>query len=257
MRVGDSRFAGPPEAISLAQRAYFVIRDRILKSELPLGAALSRRKLAVELGMSLLPVAEALQRLENDGLVESRPRIGTRVCLPTAQDIRERSEVREALESQAARLFAEKATARERLELQNMADHLDAMFNRCFTSTDNDPDFLYAVHSYHSQVHFRIAECTGCGALRQAIEKNHVLVFNWLFDIAARRPPLPSRFHRDLIDAISTGSPEEADRAMRQHIRYGLENVVRGIGPDGRAEQPSSKLPEKRSKQPAGSTSRR
>ena len=60
--------------------------------------------------MSLLPVAEAIQRLATDGLVESRPRIGTRVCLPTAQDIRERYEVREALESQSARLFAEKAS---------------------------------------------------------------------------------------------------------------------------------------------------
>ena len=51
-----------------------LIRDRILKGEIPLGAELSRRKLAAELGMSLLPVAEGLQRLENDELVESRPR---------------------------------------------------------------------------------------------------------------------------------------------------------------------------------------
>src|SRR5437879_2002130 len=60
--------------------------------------------------MSLLPVSEALQRLENDGVVESVPRVGTRVCLPTPQDIRERYEIREALESQSARLFAEKAS---------------------------------------------------------------------------------------------------------------------------------------------------
>ena len=171
MSAISPRVESPQEPISLSERAYLVIRDRILKGDLALGAALSRRKLAAELGMSLLPVAEALQRLEGEGLVESRPRIGTRVCLPTESDIRERYEVREALESQAARLFAKRASARERLELKSMAEHMDAMFNRCFASGDNDPEFLYAVHSYHAQLHFRIAECTGCRALRQAIEK--------------------------------------------------------------------------------------
>jgi len=231
MAIVDPRSSSQYEPVSLSERAYIVIRDRILKGELKLGAALSRRKLAAELGMSLLPVAEALQRLENDGLVESRPRSGTRVCLPTAEEIRERVEVREALESQAARLFAERASVRDRLEVKRMAEHMDAMYNRC-ASGNNDPEFLFAVQSYHTQLHLRIAECTGCRALRQAIEKSHVLIFNWLYDVAAGRPPLPTHFHRDLIEGISKGDVEGADRAMREHIRYGLENVVRGIGPE-------------------------
>src|SRR5262250_1089282 len=113
-----SRFSEPwqSDRISLSEQAYYSIRERILKGAIPLGAPLSRRRLAAELGMSLLPVAEALQALEADGLVESRPRVGTRVCLPTAEEIRERYEVREALESQAARLYAVKATAREKRE---------------------------------------------------------------------------------------------------------------------------------------------
>jgi DNA-binding GntR family transcriptional regulator len=221
------RFSAPSDAVSLSERAYLRLREQILKGQLTLGAALSRRKLAEQFGMSLLPVAEALQRLEGEGMVESRPRIGTRVYLPTAQDIRERYEIREALESQAARLFAEKATVRERMEMEKMAEQMDAMFNR--STGENDPEFLFAVHSYHLQFHLRIAECTGCRALCQAIEKNHVLIFNWLYDVAARRPPLPARFHRELIDKINQGTVEDADRAMRQHIRYGLDNVVRGI----------------------------
>src|SRR5215831_3384105 len=101
------------EHVSLSEQAYYEIRERILKGEIALGAPLSRRKLAVELGMSLLPVAEALQSLERDGLIESRPRVGTRVCLPGPDEIRERYEIREALESQAARRYAEKAGARQ------------------------------------------------------------------------------------------------------------------------------------------------
>jgi DNA-binding GntR family transcriptional regulator len=153
------------------------------------------------------------------------------VCRPTAQDIRERYEVREALESQAARLFAEKASNRERQELQKMAEQMDSMFNRC-AKGEKDREFLYAVQSYHAEFHFRIAECTGCGALHRTIEKNHILIFNWLYDVSASRPPLPAHFHRDLIAALSTGDPEHADRAMRQHIRHGLDNIIRAIGPN-------------------------
>jgi DNA-binding GntR family transcriptional regulator len=229
--IAKARLANQDERLSLSEKAYLTIRDQILKGELPLGAAISRRKLAARLGMSMLPVAEALQRLESDGVVESRPRIGTRVCSPTAQDIRERYEVREALESQAARLFAERASPRERQELQEMAEQMDAMFNRC-AKGEKDREFLYTIQSYHAQLHFRIAECTGCGALHRTIEKNHILIFNWLYDVAARRPPLPPRFHRDLIAALSLGDPEHADRAMRQHIRHGLEDIIRAIGPN-------------------------
>lgn len=219
------------DRVSFSEHAYFVIRERILKGEIPLGATVSRRKLAAELGMSLLPVAEAIRLLESDGLVETRPRVGTRVFLPGSEDIRERYEVREALESQAARLFAEKASMRDKLELERMAEHMDALFNRCASGVDNDREFLFAVHSYHLQFHLKIAECTGCKALMQTMEKNHVLIFNWLFDIAASRPPLPPRFHRDLVQALSTGSIEDADRAMRAHVRYGREFIVDSLRP--------------------------
>jgi len=49
---------------SLAERAYHLILDRMLRGNLPIGSVLSRRKLAEEFHMSLVPVAQALQRLE-------------------------------------------------------------------------------------------------------------------------------------------------------------------------------------------------
>ena len=99
---------------SLAARAYLKIRNQILKGELPVGMALARRKLAAALNISVPPVSEALQRLEREGLVECKPRVGTRVRVPTRRDIEDRSLVREALETQAARLFAERATPAEK-----------------------------------------------------------------------------------------------------------------------------------------------
>ena len=78
--------------------------------------------------MSVLPVSDALKRLEEDGLVETRARAGTRVKVPTRTDVRELYELREALETQAARLFAERATAVHRRELRRLAGHVDALF---------------------------------------------------------------------------------------------------------------------------------
>jgi DNA-binding GntR family transcriptional regulator len=216
------------EPSSLAERAYLVIRERILRGELPLGGILSRRKLTSELQMSVLPISEALQRLESDGLVESRPRVGTRVRIPSPNEVRDFYVVREALECQAARLFSEKAKPAERLEVARMAEHMDVIFKRS-AAGDSDPEFLYAVHKYHFQLHMRIAECSGSEALRAAIEKNHVLVFNWLFDVAARRRALPLHFHRDLVKQLSGHDPLAAEEAMRSHIRWGIEEVACAI----------------------------
>src|SRR5215471_2272054 len=102
----------------------------ILKGALAVGAQLSRRKLAAELGMSFLPATEALERLEADGLVETKLRVGTRVRIPTVQAIREVCIVREALESMSARLFAERASPQERKDLLKTAERLDSLFRR-------------------------------------------------------------------------------------------------------------------------------
>ena len=75
------------EARSLSAEAYEVVRQRIARGELVVGQAVSRRRLAAELGMSFLPVTEALLRLEFEGLLESRPRAGTRVRIPVRDAI--------------------------------------------------------------------------------------------------------------------------------------------------------------------------
>src|SRR3954454_3214881 len=108
------------EASSLAAEAYGIVRRRILRGDVGIGQVISRRKIAAELGMSFLPVSEALLRLEHEGLLESRPRAGTRVRVPTRPDVQGHYVVREALEVQAAMLFAAQATRDERSELMKL-----------------------------------------------------------------------------------------------------------------------------------------
>lgn len=220
---------------NLADRAYYAVREKILRGVLRPGAPVSSRGLARDLGMSHLPVAQALRRLESEGFLESRSRAGTRVRVPTGQDILDRYEVREALESQAARLFAVRAVPAERRELTRMAGQLDALFNRAATGA-HDAEFLYAVHSYHFDLHMKIAEYARCRALRDLIERNHILTFNWFYDAAAHRESLPPAFHRDLIAGLTSGDPARADKAMRAHVQYGRDERITRLLPAGPAE---------------------
>jgi GntR family transcriptional regulator, rspAB operon transcriptional repressor len=209
----------------LSSRAYQQIRDEILSGELSIGDVLSRRGLAKRLNMSFLPITEALKCLETEGLVESRPRIGTRVRIPTEQDIRDSNVIREALESQAARLCAQNITVAEKEQLRTSARHLDQLYKMC-TREPGDSRFLFSVHTYHMQFHMRIAELARCPGLRRAIEKEQVLIFNWLYDMAADRRTQPKEFHSTLAEALCSGDPLVADTAMRAHIRYGLDQVL-------------------------------
>ncbi|HKX29862.1 MAG TPA: GntR family transcriptional regulator [Blastocatellia bacterium] len=215
----------PQETHSLANEAYLFVRERILRGELPIGKVISRRKLATELGMSLLPVSEALLRLEVEGLLESRPRAGTRVRIPTEQDVRGHYVVREALEVQAAMLFAEVASAKERAELQRLAARVDALY-----SQPNSDRALYL--SMHEKLHRRIAECTRCPALCEAIEQTHALASTWLCVARPAKHGQPAhRRHQELVEVLTTGTAKAAAEAMREHIQSGLRNTINRLEP--------------------------
>jgi GntR family transcriptional regulator, rspAB operon transcriptional repressor len=212
------------EERSLATEAYLLVRERILRGELPIGEVISRRKLARQLGVSLLPVSEAFQRLEFEGLLESRARAGTRVRVPTEQDVRGHYVVREALEVESARLFAEAATASERTEVRKLAARVDHL------SAQPDGD-RYHYLSLHEKLHRRIAECARCPALSEAIEKNHVMASTWLCVPRSESSNNPPRRHQDLVEALTSSDVHAAGEAMREHVVRGLHNTLQRLEP--------------------------
>ena len=212
----------PVAPVSLAAEAYEFVKQRILRGELPMGQVISRRKIAAELGMSFLPVSEALLRLEFEGLLESRPRAGTRVRIPSREDVRGHYIVREALEVQAAMLFAAVATAEDRNEVQRLAARVDAL------SISDQSLYLPA----HEKLHRRIADGARCPALSMAIEKTHALASTW-FCVARQNSDdtTPVRRHQDLVEVLISGTPEEAAQAMREHVNRGMENSMSRLKP--------------------------
>jgi DNA-binding GntR family transcriptional regulator len=208
----------------LAGEAYLIVRERILRGELAIGQAISRRKLAAELGMSFLPVSEAFLRLEHEGLLESRPRAGTRVRLPTEEDVRGQYTVREALEVKSAMLFAEVARPSERTELLRLATRVDTL------SAQTDSNRLLYL-SVHEKLHWRIAECTRCKALCDALSRTSALASTWLCVARLTPPDGPRHNHQDLLKVLVSGDTQAAAEAMRRHVQSSMANTLARLEP--------------------------
>ncbi len=205
------------DSATLSSKVYGVVRRRILRGSLQPGQPLSRRRLAVELRMSIVPVNEALQRLEVEGLLESRPRAGTRVRIPSEEAVRGHCVVREALEVQAAVRVASLATTSQLKGLTSLARQLDALGSEAEPRT-------YA--TLHHGFHRRIATYSRCKALVEAIDRSHALATLWL----CRPSPGGSR-HQELADALASRDQTTAAEAMRQHVAAGLQKSLEGLEP--------------------------
>jgi DNA-binding GntR family transcriptional regulator len=96
------------------------IRDRILAGDFAPGERLAEETLSAELGVSRMPVREALRALAGEGIVTLEPRRGASVTSFTAQQIQELVEVRATLESLNAKLAARRKDPAQIAELQRV-----------------------------------------------------------------------------------------------------------------------------------------
>lgn len=213
------------QSSSLAAEAYGIIRERILRGEVAVGQVISRRRVATELAMSLLPVSEAFLQLEFEGLLESRPRAGTRVRIPRREDVVGHYVVREALEIQAARLYARFSTADERSLMMKLAARVDTMAAQ--------PETERSVYlALHEKLHRQIAEYGRCPILCAAIEKTCALSSIWLcmgqaFSDGHNMP----RRHQELLEVLGKGDPDAAAEAMRLHIVSSRDVLLQRLEP--------------------------
>jgi DNA-binding GntR family transcriptional regulator len=176
--------------------------------------------------MSPVPVGHAIQRLESEGLVESRARAGTRVRIATPEEIHGNYVLREALETHSARLFAEAADDRTRQRLINAADRLDAAY-ASLTRRKHSELRQARVERIHVAFHMLIAKASRVPTLIEAIERSRILLFNSLFTVSLENSYLPQRWHGDLAEVLAKASPEAAADAMRAHVRFRQEDVIR------------------------------
>ena len=121
----ETAFAG---ALSKSQLAYDYLRDRIALHELSPGYRLVLQSIADELAMSVVPVREAIRRLEAEGLLTHEPRRGLSVSRPDHSQIVELYVMREILEGAAARLAAQHASETEIAAMEELVAGEPAVF---------------------------------------------------------------------------------------------------------------------------------
>jgi DNA-binding GntR family transcriptional regulator len=212
-------------AESLAEKAYFAIRGLIVSLELPPGSVLNERALTERLGIGRTPVREALRRLAQEQLVEVFPRRGMFVSTVEIRDLASLCEVRDVLESHAARLAAERATEAERDELSALIAELDR-------SAALDQRALMALDE---RIHRTVYRCAHNTFLAATLEEYYMLALRiWHLALdQARELEAAVHSHRALLEAIRDGKGERAAEIMRRHVddfETVMHQVLLGVG---------------------------
>lgn len=207
------------QAESLAEKAYVAIRRLIVTLELGPGSVINERELVEQLGIGRTPVREALRRLAQEGLVEVYPRRGMFVTDVDVRKLALVSEVRAALEPEAARLAAERATDAERAELQELLGELDA--------AGGDDHALMALDE---RIHRAVYRCARNDLLATTLEQYYVLALRIWTIALDRQHELNDAVqgHRALLEAIHDGDGERAAATMRAHVED-FEQAMRRV----------------------------
>lgn len=212
------------ERLPLAERAYRILRRRILDNELAPGTVMLETEVAAMLGMSRTPAREALVRLAKEGMVEVRPRHGMRVLPISADDMQEIYAILTALESEAAALIAADGLSEERLaELRSAVEEMEDALAR---------DDLRAWAAGDEHFHRCLVEsCSNArmrGLITQFWDQTHRVR---IATLGLRPKPVSSnRDHLELVAAIEQRDPERARTSHRLHrLRHGemLVNILR------------------------------
>jgi DNA-binding GntR family transcriptional regulator len=211
----DSRFAAPPDATPV-QRLKAIVRRRILAGEYRPGAWIREVELQREFGLSNGPVREALQSTVADGLAERAPFRGVRVIDLNDREIVELFEVRYALLGTAAELAAERGGT----GVADSAAALKAALHQD-TANGNAADAWLRGDLSHW-----VFEHAGNTRLRDAYERPLLqsLLYVAMVRKRERERDVLLPYALAVIDAIASGAPADARRAVReltlQTLRY-------------------------------------
>ena len=217
------------ERMTSVEKSAMRIRDLILQGKYIPGQLLPQRKVAVELGVSPIVVRESFRILEQEGMVECVPKWGAHVASFQFDKLKERYLLREALEGTAARIVSERIDARQISGLHEAADNVD----RLFADPDSDVGELGATHS---QFHNSIAELSGCKEIVDFLRRinNQQLVWITSRIVNVKKVVQPPSWHRMLVDSLAGHDPDEAEKAMRLHVRKGFEDIIDSLEKDWR-----------------------
>lgn len=234
MFAGDSKRAAPAppdggvtpavslsdSAGSIAPQILRLLREAIVQGELRPGTVLSEAELARRFGVSRQPVREAFIRLQEAGLLSIRPQRGTVVQRISVDAVFDARFVREAVEVAVVRACAE---ARPDGLDSRLAELIAAQEGAA--AAGDAPGFLRLDEAFHRAMAEGIGRSfawTALEAIKAQMDRVRFLSFEGT-------TPLPEliRQHRAIAQAIRAGNPDQAEAAMRGHLREILASLPR------------------------------
>lgn len=207
---------------NLAEQVYRVIREGIMQRKLLPGMRLSALALSQEMGVSRTPVRLALERLAAEGLVEVRSNRSAQVARPSPKTVKEVFSMRALLESEAARLAAEKAAPADSRALEKLIDDEQREFhNRNFHG------YIKANREFHMAV-ARLADNSLLEkTIEQFLDQSGVILslFDPFYDFEPEEERTNYEEDRAILEALVTKNAGLAASRMKDHIMRAFRNL--------------------------------
>jgi DNA-binding GntR family transcriptional regulator len=216
------------EPQSLKMRTYEALRAAIMELNIYAPDAelrLDERALSADFGVSRTPLREALAQLDQEGLVRIVPRRGIYIVRRTKSEILEMITVWAALESMAARLATQVATADEIAHLHSLVDNF---------SSDAVAKKLGEYSDANIRFHQAIIALSKCALLAEMTDKLffHVRAIRQRTIVEKDRAKRSIADHKEIVLAIETRDTDRAERLVREHTLKLREHVERYVDID-------------------------
>jgi len=215
-------------ATLLPEKIYQHLRKKLLAGELTPGTRLDYKKIAEELGVSVTPVREAMNKLASEGLVDLVPRAGAIVRKITRQEAEDVFRVREAIEGYAVMKAAEKISPALLSRLESLLQQMDGVIQQ----EPNNPDGTYSgeplAEFLQSDLafHMTIIEAANNARLTKLAADSFILasIFGTVkFGHSRELLQQINTQHKQIYEALRTHDSNLAYQRVQQHIKLGLD----------------------------------
>jgi DNA-binding GntR family transcriptional regulator len=198
---------------SFRDQAYAALKQAIIEADIYSHSGevrLDERQLALSLGVSRTPIREAMQLLEQEGLLRTVPRRGVFIVRKTRRQIVEMIEMWAAIESMAARLATLHASDDDIAGLRRMFDEF-----RTAAPAEHIDEYSDANIAFHQA----IIRLSGSHLMGQTLENLfiHVRAIRRMTISQVDRAARSIVDHMRIIEALEARDTELAERLVRQH----------------------------------------
>jgi DNA-binding GntR family transcriptional regulator len=196
--------------VRLSEKAYRLIKKKVITLELPPSAVIDEHVLMQQLDLGRTPIREALQRLDSEGLVTVVPRRGTFVSDISVTDLQKIFELRIILEGFCARLAAKRIS-------EDQIEKMEGVLRDLQELRDGNPPALISIDKRFHKLLYRAADNE---FLAETLDRLYDLSLRLWYLVLNRLDDVRGAIeqHREVLDALKGGDEAHAELLVQTHI---------------------------------------